>query len=276
MQCESVCLLLQVGLLNGMGWDFKEDKFCWLTFTSNLFTVCYDLWAFVELNSILFLSLYFIIPWFFSYLWFMRWVYPFLRSSCRSDGASSLEPRRIRRRSISITPEIGDDIVRLMVHLRCLQIYICFMMKFAILSACCCLWHVWVDCFFSIFLIYFSSTWFLVDICMPVPVPGYVKGECFLESFCFLNMFLCRYRVNQLFICPSYSLCSLILYSVFGCSGLGGLVCFSHSLIWLICWLSNIFCYWFETINCLMSRTTDSVGSHEWLEMLRSGQVIYI
>ncbi|XP_061346293.1 serine/threonine-protein kinase EDR1-like isoform X1 [Gastrolobium bilobum] len=34
------------------------------------------------------------------------------RSSYRSDGASSLEARRIRRRSISITPEIGDDIVR--------------------------------------------------------------------------------------------------------------------------------------------------------------------
>ncbi|KAL5725613.1 mitogen-activated protein kinase kinase kinase [Ranunculus cassubicifolius] len=30
----------------------------------------------------------------------------------RSDGASVSEPRRIRRRSISITPEIGDDIVR--------------------------------------------------------------------------------------------------------------------------------------------------------------------
>ncbi|MED6161263.1 hypothetical protein PIB30_059088 [Stylosanthes scabra] len=34
------------------------------------------------------------------------------RSSYRSDGASSSEPRRLRRRSISITPEIGDDIVR--------------------------------------------------------------------------------------------------------------------------------------------------------------------
>ncbi|XP_004487153.1 uncharacterized protein [Cicer arietinum] len=34
------------------------------------------------------------------------------RSSCRSDGASSSAARRIRRRSISITPEIGDDIVR--------------------------------------------------------------------------------------------------------------------------------------------------------------------
>ncbi|KAL5082313.1 hypothetical protein RYX36_010734 [Vicia faba] len=34
------------------------------------------------------------------------------RSSHRSDGASSSEVRRIRRRSISITPEIGDDIVR--------------------------------------------------------------------------------------------------------------------------------------------------------------------
>ncbi|XP_019430161.1 PREDICTED: serine/threonine-protein kinase EDR1-like isoform X2 [Lupinus angustifolius] len=33
-------------------------------------------------------------------------------SSSRSDGAPSLEARRIRRRSISITPEIGDDIVR--------------------------------------------------------------------------------------------------------------------------------------------------------------------
>ncbi|KAG4971936.1 hypothetical protein JHK85_038357 [Glycine max] len=35
-----------------------------------------------------------------------------LRSSYRSDGTSSSEARRIRRRSISITPEIGDDIVR--------------------------------------------------------------------------------------------------------------------------------------------------------------------
>ncbi|XP_035538816.1 probable serine/threonine-protein kinase SIS8 isoform X3 [Juglans regia] len=33
-------------------------------------------------------------------------------SSYRSDGASTSETRRIRRRSISITPEIGDDIVR--------------------------------------------------------------------------------------------------------------------------------------------------------------------
>lgn len=33
-------------------------------------------------------------------------------SSYRSDGASTSEARRIRRRSISITPEIGDDIVR--------------------------------------------------------------------------------------------------------------------------------------------------------------------
>ncbi|KAG2712537.1 hypothetical protein I3843_04G122700 [Carya illinoinensis] len=33
-------------------------------------------------------------------------------ASSRSDGASTSEARRIRRRSISITPEIGDDIVR--------------------------------------------------------------------------------------------------------------------------------------------------------------------
>ncbi|XAR49540.1 Non-specific serine/threonine protein kinase [Bertholletia excelsa] len=33
-------------------------------------------------------------------------------SSSRSEGALSLETRRIRRRSVSITPEIGDDIVR--------------------------------------------------------------------------------------------------------------------------------------------------------------------
>ncbi|XWS33041.1 hypothetical protein CRYUN_Cryun22dG0043600 [Craigia yunnanensis] len=33
-------------------------------------------------------------------------------SSYRSDGASTSEARRIRRRSISMTPEIGDDIVR--------------------------------------------------------------------------------------------------------------------------------------------------------------------
>lgn len=40
--------------------------------------------------------------------------FPF-RSSYKSDGASSSEARRIRRRSISITPEIGDDIARLVV-----------------------------------------------------------------------------------------------------------------------------------------------------------------
>ncbi|OVA13621.1 Protein kinase domain [Macleaya cordata] len=33
-------------------------------------------------------------------------------SASRSDGASALETRRMRRRSISFTPEIGDDIVR--------------------------------------------------------------------------------------------------------------------------------------------------------------------
>ncbi|XP_042385311.1 probable serine/threonine-protein kinase SIS8 isoform X4 [Zingiber officinale] len=33
-------------------------------------------------------------------------------ASSRSDGASTFNARRIRRRSISITPEIGDDIVR--------------------------------------------------------------------------------------------------------------------------------------------------------------------
>ncbi|KAK1404887.1 Mitogen activated protein kinase kinase [Heracleum sosnowskyi] len=33
-------------------------------------------------------------------------------SSCRSEGASTSESRRLRRRSISITPEISDDIVR--------------------------------------------------------------------------------------------------------------------------------------------------------------------
>uniref|UniRef100_A0A2P2M0C1 non-specific serine/threonine protein kinase n=1 Tax=Rhizophora mucronata TaxID=61149 RepID=A0A2P2M0C1_RHIMU len=33
-------------------------------------------------------------------------------SSYRSEGSSTLEARRIRRRSISMTPEIGDDIVR--------------------------------------------------------------------------------------------------------------------------------------------------------------------
>ncbi|KAK2991798.1 hypothetical protein RJ640_013129 [Escallonia rubra] len=33
-------------------------------------------------------------------------------STSRSEGASTSEPRRLRRRSISMTPEIGDDIVR--------------------------------------------------------------------------------------------------------------------------------------------------------------------
>ncbi|KAK1274750.1 hypothetical protein QJS04_geneDACA000832 [Acorus gramineus] len=34
-------------------------------------------------------------------------------AASRSDGASVSDTRRIRRRSISITPEIGDDIVRM-------------------------------------------------------------------------------------------------------------------------------------------------------------------
>ncbi|KAL9322380.1 hypothetical protein ACSQ67_010433 [Phaseolus vulgaris] len=51
------------------------------------------------------------------------------RSSYRSDGASSSEARRIRRRSISITPEIGDDIVRLIVVLRCFWVYTRFIVK---------------------------------------------------------------------------------------------------------------------------------------------------
>ncbi|XP_049412691.1 probable serine/threonine-protein kinase SIS8 [Solanum stenotomum] len=38
--------------------------------------------------------------------------YPDDVASSRSEGASTSEPRRLRRRSISITPEIGDDIVR--------------------------------------------------------------------------------------------------------------------------------------------------------------------
>ncbi|CAL9072950.1 unnamed protein product [Musa acuminata var. zebrina] len=36
-----------------------------------------------------------------------------LKLTCRSDGASTSDARRARRRSISFTPEIGDDIVRL-------------------------------------------------------------------------------------------------------------------------------------------------------------------
>lgn len=32
---------------------------------------------------------------------------------CRSEGAPTSDTRRLRRRSISMTPEIGDDIVRL-------------------------------------------------------------------------------------------------------------------------------------------------------------------
>ncbi|KAJ1441838.1 Ethylene-responsive protein kinase Le-CTR1 [Sesbania bispinosa] len=47
------------------------------------------------------------------------------RSSYKSDGASSSEARRLRRRSISITPEIGDDIARLVVTLLCFWICIC-------------------------------------------------------------------------------------------------------------------------------------------------------
>ncbi|RZR85420.1 hypothetical protein BHM03_00012399 [Ensete ventricosum] len=36
-----------------------------------------------------------------------------LKLTCRSDGASTSDACRARRRSISFTPEIGDDIVRL-------------------------------------------------------------------------------------------------------------------------------------------------------------------
>lgn len=48
------------------------------------------------------------------YLFMITVFLPFL-FSYRSDGASTStsEARRLRRRSISITPEIGDDIVRL-------------------------------------------------------------------------------------------------------------------------------------------------------------------
>ena len=48
------------------------------------------------------------------YLFMITVFLPFLLGY-RSDGASTStsEARRLRRRSISITPEIGDDIVRL-------------------------------------------------------------------------------------------------------------------------------------------------------------------
>ncbi|KAL5132322.1 putative serine/threonine-protein kinase SIS8 [Glycine soja] len=60
------------------------------------------------------------------------------RSSYRSDNTSSSEARRIRRRSISITPEIGDDIVRLIVVLRCFWIYTCFVVKCAFFGSLHC------------------------------------------------------------------------------------------------------------------------------------------
>lgn len=49
--------------------------------------------------------------------WTCNWncyFYVQLKYRCRSDGAPTSEVRRLRKRSISITPEIGDDIVRLM------------------------------------------------------------------------------------------------------------------------------------------------------------------
>lgn len=39
-------------------------------------------------------------------------MYSVFMCSCKSVGGAKLETKRIRRRSISITPEIGDDIVR--------------------------------------------------------------------------------------------------------------------------------------------------------------------
>lgn len=54
-----------------------------------------------------------------------RWICLFSRSSYKSDGVSSSEAHRLRRRSFSITPEIGDDIVRLIVGLLCFLIWTC-------------------------------------------------------------------------------------------------------------------------------------------------------
>ena len=45
---------------------------------------------------------------------FVKYSYVFMCSS-KSVGGAKLETKRIRRRSISITPEIGDDIVRCVV-----------------------------------------------------------------------------------------------------------------------------------------------------------------
>lgn len=36
-----------------------------------------------------------------------------MQNNCRSDSVSTVQARRTRRRNINITPEIGDDIVRL-------------------------------------------------------------------------------------------------------------------------------------------------------------------
>lgn len=47
------------------------------------------------------------------YVW-ASWVFH-VKCDCRSEGASTSDTRRIRRRSISMTPEIGDDIVRLIL-----------------------------------------------------------------------------------------------------------------------------------------------------------------
>lgn len=65
-------------------------------------------------------------------------VYKILCSS-KSVGGAKLETKRIRRRSISITPEIGDDIVRWVFSLCLIELRVhgkACMMVFEISKAC--------------------------------------------------------------------------------------------------------------------------------------------
>lgn len=128
------------------------------------------------------LNLFDIVSWFassfssFSFLLFfpaMIYLKPDLRTalifinSCRSVGASTAEARRIRRRSISMTPEIGDDIVRLMLvslfTVLTLNLY---------LKLLCCNWFIMSSLLpfplLILLLFYFSFLFGSIGVNMPI------------------------------------------------------------------------------------------------------------
>jgi len=51
-------------------------------------------------------------------------MYSVFTCSCKSVGGAKMETKRIRRRSISITPEIGDDIVRWVFSLLLIELHV--------------------------------------------------------------------------------------------------------------------------------------------------------